>query len=366
MKNSSKIVPFIVGSSIIALSFYYFSSIWLYIILSAIISLIGRPLVHLLSRVKIGKIRINKGISAGISLMLFWTVLFLFLRFFLPLIASEAQELSKVNIVAIEEHFQSNIDSFQQFTEKIAIDKNDVKLKPYLQRKFKSILDLSHMKSFFSNLVGTIGNIFIAIFAISFISFFFLKDEKLLLNGLLTLAPESKVIQIRAMILKIVKLLSRYFTGLILEVSSIIFIVTVGLWIVGIDFSHAIVIGLVAGFLNVVPYVGPLIGMAFGSVIAIATELTEGVPDNLFPIFIGVIAIFLIAQLIDNFILQPLIYSNSVNATPLEIFLVILMAGTVGGISGMILAIPIYTILRVIAKETLSQFKMVEKLTKNI
>ena len=71
-------------------------------------------------------------------------------------------------------------------------------------------------------------------------------------------------------------------------------------------------------------------------------------------------------QLIDNFLFQPLIFSNSVKAHPLEIFLVVLSAGIIWGISGMIVAIPFYTLLRIIAKEFLSEFKVIEQLTKNI
>jgi predicted PurR-regulated permease PerM len=79
-----------------------------------------------------------------------------------------------------------------------------------------------------------------------------------------------------------------------------------------------------------------------------------------------VIGVFAAANLIDNTVLQPLIYSNSVKAHPVEIFLVILIAGSLAGIPGMILAIPTYTMLRVIAKEFLSQFKVVQSLTRNI
>ena len=365
MKWSPKIFSLIVGTLLIGLSFYYFGSIWLYIILSAIISLIARPFTKLLSKVKINKWELPSGLMAGISLLLFWSLLFIFLKTFIPLILQEANVLSNINIDALEEQFQEPLNKIQDLSQKYIIQ-NDINVREILQSKVRSILSLEQVKSLFSSTIGTIGNIFIAIFAISFISFFFIKDNKLIMRGILSISPIEKEQQVKLIVKKIVKLLSRYFTGLIIEVSAIIFLVTIGLWIVGIGFSHAIVIGLIAGFLNVIPYVGPLIGMAFGSVIAIATELTDEIPDNLLFLFIGIIAVFLIAQLIDNFVLQPLIYSNSVNATPLEIFLVILMAGTIGGISGMILAIPIYTIIRVVAKETLSQIKFVDKLTKDI
>ena len=72
---------------------------------------------------------------------------------------------------------------------------------------------------------------------------------------------------------------------------------------------------------------------------------------------------FLVVQLCDNIIFQPVIFSNSVLAHPLEIFLVISVAGTLAGIPGMILAIPLYTLIRVVAKEFLAGFKLVENLT---
>jgi predicted PurR-regulated permease PerM len=71
-------------------------------------------------------------------------------------------------------------------------------------------------------------------------------------------------------------------------------------------------------------------------------------------------------QMTDNFVLQPFIYSNSVKAHPLEIFIIILIAAKLGGITGMIIAIPAYTVIRVVAKEFLNQFKIVQKLTNSM
>ena len=86
----------------------------------------------------------------------------------------------------------------------------------------------------------------------------------------------------------------------------------------------------------------------------------------LLPQLIYMAIVFAITQLIDNIVLQPLIYGNSVHAHPLEIFLVILLAGSMAGIPGMILAIPGYTVLRVILREFFNKYKLVETLTKNL
>ena len=84
------------------------------------------------------------------------------------------------------------------------------------------------------------------------------------------------------------------------------------------------------------------------------------------PLVLKVGVVFLVVQLIDNFVFQPMIYSSSVKAHPLEIFLVILMASSIAGVPGMILAIPTYTILRVVAKEFFNQFPIVQNITKDI
>ncbi len=357
---------FIFGGLLLLASFYYFSNIWVYILVAIVISLIGRSLVNLLTKVKIKTWQMPKGLAAGLTLLLFWMFLYFFLSFFLPLVVHETQALSKIDINAIQVHFAEPINNIQEKLNDFGAVNQDLDAYEMIKEKLKSVLNLGQIRDVLSKLFGMLGDVFIAVFAISFIAFFFLKDDQLLMEFALSFSPKGKENQVRLGLLKIIKLLSRYFIGLIIEVLSIVTLVTLGLWIVGVGFSHAIVIGLVAGFLNVVPYVGPLIGTVFGTIIALATTLTQGVPDNLLWIFVAVLSVFMAAQLIDNFLLQPVIYSNSVNASPLEIFIVILMAGTLWGILGLMIAIPCYTIFRVVAKETSSQVKLIQKITKDI
>jgi len=158
----------------------------------------------------------------------------------------------------------------------------------------------------------------------------------------------------------------RYFVGLFCEVILVGILVTIGLSIVGLPFSTAVVIGLFAGLMNVIPYIGPMIGASFGLIIGIATNLHVDFYTQMLPLLGYMAIVFALVQVIDNVLFQPLIYSNSVNAHPLEIFLVIIMAGSLAGIMGMMLAIPFYTILRVIAKEFFNQYRIVKKLTEGI
>jgi predicted PurR-regulated permease PerM len=141
-------------------------------------------------------------------------------------------------------------------------------------------------------------------------------------------------------------------------------LISIGLMVFGI--KNAIFIGFIGGLMNVIPYLGPIIGASIGAVLGVSGDLGLGLYDNALNTAITVVLVFSVANLIDNFVLQPLIYSKSVNAHPIEIFIVILMAGSLAGIPGMILAVPGYTVLRIVAKEFLSGFKLIDKLTENI
>jgi predicted PurR-regulated permease PerM len=135
---------------------------------------------------------------------------------------------------------------------------------------------------------------------------------------------------------------------------------------VGVGTSHVLIIALFAALINVIPYIGPLIGFVFGITVGVVTHLDLNFYSELLPMLGYMTIVFGVVQLLDNFVVQPMIFSNSVKAHPLEIFLVILAAGMVAGIFGMVVAIPTYTIIRVVAKEFFSQHRFVKKLTENI
>jgi predicted PurR-regulated permease PerM len=151
---------------------------------------------------------------------------------------------------------------------------------------------------------------------------------------------------------------------MLLQVVSVMVISTLGFTIIGMGFSHAVVVGVFAGLINVIPYIGPWIGALFGLVVAVASNLNASFTDVTFPLMVMIVVVVLIVQFIDNMIFQTIIYSKSVVAHPLEIFLVTMIAGSLAGIPGMILGIPAYTVLRVIASEFFSEFKVIQSLTK--
>ena len=193
-----------------------------------------------------------------------------------------------------------------------------------------------------------------------------MKDSRLFKNALLTLIPQGAEKKFSHSLEKINDLLSRYFIGLVIQIFILFFIYTLILLIFGV--SNAVVIAFLCALLNIIPYIGPLIS-AF---LMIVLTMTSGLGQNLdfqSEILIKTIKVmigFIIAQLVDNFFSQPYIFSKSVKSHPLEIFLVISIAGVLFGVIGLIVAVPAYTSIKVILKEFLSDNKIVKSLTKDI
>ncbi|WP_461630445.1 AI-2E family transporter [Labilibaculum euxinus] len=366
MNEKGKYFIVALGLIMLGLLFWYFSNIVTYVLISVVLSFIGRPVVDFLNGLKIKKWQFPSVLSAGITLILLWMVMIMFFRTFIPMIASQAQDLSNIDVNAAVQSLEEPMQKIEAFVVKYSANGETFDLKAVLVKNISSFVKVSDVSDIFGSLVGTLGNTFIALFSISFITFFFLKDSSLFTEGVVVLVPARNEEGVRHVLDSIKKLLMRYFVGLFFEVILVGFMVTIGLTIVGLPFSTAVVIGLFAGIMNVIPYIGPIIGACFGMIIGIATNLDIDFYTGIVPLLGYMALVFATVQVIDNILFQPLIYSNSVNAHPLEIFIVIIMAGSMAGILGMMLAIPSYTIMRVIAKEFFNKYRFVKKLTEKI
>ncbi|ALO14983.1 pheromone autoinducer 2 transporter [Salinivirga cyanobacteriivorans] len=345
---------------------WYLSAIVMYIIISAVLALIGRPLADRLQRLKIKGKTFPSALAAAITLLTIWAVMITFFIVFIPLVIQEGQALSSINVNDVVENLKEPIQKVQNVYNEYTPNDEQRPLKEVASERLKSLLSISNITNVFSAITGALGNIFIALFSISFITFFFLKEKNMLTRFILLIVPTKWDSEALHAMLSIKKLLSRYFIGLVVQISLIFTGVTIGLSIVGIDFNHVMLIALFAALINVIPYIGPILGIIFGLTVGVATHLHLDFYNELMPLLGYMTIAFLIVQLMDNFLFQPLIFSNSVKAHPLEIFLVILTAGTLAGIGGMVLAIPSYTIIRVIAKEFFSKYRFVKKMTEKI
>ncbi len=358
----------IIGLTIVFIGFllWYFSSIVAYIVVAAVLSLIGSPLVELLGKIEVGRFRIPVSIRALFTLIFLWVIFIGFFRIFIPIIASEANELSQIDVDTILESLEKPLMQVEDIYEEFNLGgESEQTFQEYLRERISGFLSFSFVSGLFGSVAGILGDIFVAIFSISFIAFFLLKEQNLISEAIVLLSPQKHEKNIRHALKSIKHLLSRYIIGILLQISGILILDTIGLSIVGLDFKKALLMALTAAILNVVPYLGPLIGTTLGILLGIAFNINMDF-NSLLILTGSMLAVFLIVQVIDNILFQPLIFSNSVNAHPLEIFLVIMIAASIGGVIGMVIAIPTYTIIRVFAKEFFYNFRVVKKLTEKI
>ena len=358
----------ILGGILIGLLVIYlvwrFSDIITYLIIAIVLSLIGRPLVKRFNTMRIGRFHIPNAMSALLALLVIILIVLSFVGIFVPLIASQARLVSDINFDLLGSSMQKPIAEMEVFLRQYNILSRDETIRQLLAQQIESILSFASFSQTLASIVGVTGSLFIAVFAILFLTFFFMKDPYLLDGMVEILTPVNYQNEVQSVLKQSKRLLSRYFIGLMIELTTMVTLLSLGLTLFGVE--NALLIGFFGGLMNVIPYLGPIIGAVVGVILTIFTALSTGMISDLFSLILIVVGVFFVSNLIDNVVLQPLIYSNSVKAHPVEIFLVILIAGSIAGITGMILAVPTYTILRVIAKEFLSQIKVVQQLTKNI
>ena len=349
---------------IVAVLCWYFRSVLVYIIAAFVVSLIGRPVMRRLRRVRI------KGRPAPDWLLSILTIVFIMLV--LGLIITQAVPVV-VRIVKDAAIFNNRglsgaapLEAFNQWLiglfPSLGPDFNAVGL---LINKMREALNVSNVTSILGSVASAVSGTAIGIFSVVFISFFFIKDEFLFGRIVGALVPDRIEPSVGKTIHEIDFLLSRYFVGLTIEVLGVALVDFLGLWAIArLPFTYAVGIAFIAGILNVIPYVGPLIGEIIGVVLGVIIKYGTGagLDVNLWIFALIVFAVMMGAQLIDNFIYQPLIYSTSIKASPLEIFIVLLVAGHVGGMLGMLVAIPAYTVIRVIASRFFYHLKPVRRL----
>ena len=343
---------------------WYFFDILIFIIVAGVISLIGHPLVDLLARIRVGKFQMPSWISALITLIALIGFLVGFVLIFVPMITRQAEIISRIDIDEVVKYFAGVIDKYQGILMSYEIIQTDQSLQGILEKQINGLINATDVSLIFEKLISATPTVFLGLFSVLFLSFFFLRDRQLLRSGILLFTPDRFQEEVKNVLHKTKVMLSRYLIGLITELLTMMILLSVGLKIVGVE--NAVFIGFLGGLMHIIPYLGPIIGAVMGVVLGISGDLGMGMYDTALNTAFWVVVIFSAVTVFDNIVLQPLIYSKSVNAHPIEIFIVILMAGSLAGIPGMMLAIPGYTVLRIVAKEFLSGFKLIDKLTENI
>ncbi len=365
MKSISRYVALVFSFLVIGLIFYYFSDIVAFVLIAWVLSLIGQPMMAFFQRrLRIGQFKAGPSFCAIVSILVFFVVFGMLIWMFVPLVVEQAGNLAGVDYASITAALQEPLSELNQKLAEWGIVESGSIAELQLEESLKGWFKPAKIGTFFSSLLGIAGKLLFAIVSVVFITFFFLKDQGLFINFLVALSPTRYELEVRNGLETITNLLTRYFGGMLLQISLITLFVSVVLSLLGV--KNALLIGFFAAVINVIPYLGPLIGAAFGIFITISSNLDLDFYSQMLPLLIKILCVFAVVQLLDNFLFHPFIFSKSVMAHPLEIFIVVLIGAKLNGITGMILAIPAYTVLRVIAGVFLSEFKIVQKLTERM
>ena len=331
-------------------------SVLIYIIIAAIIALIAKPMILFLRK----KLKFPNTIAVVSTMVLFVSLIIGITGMFIPLVIEQGESLSLLKTKGLEENIGNLITQANEYFTSKNIDILSELQGADVFASLKSIPNL------LNSIVGALGSFSVGLFSVLFISFFFMKDSKMFKSALLTLMPKGTEDRFSHSLEKINDLLSRYFIGLVIQITILFVIYTIILLVIGV--SNAVVIAFLCALLNIIPYVGPLIS-AF---LMIVLTMTSGLGQDLdfqaeiLPKTVYVMIGFIIAQVVDNFASQPIIFSKTTKSHPLEIFLIIIIGGLLAGPLGMIIAVPSYTVLKVILKEFISDNKIVSSLTKDI
>jgi len=351
-----KALVIIAGVLLLLFFLYKIQSVLAYIAIAGVTSLIGRPIVRFF---KI-KLKFKNTIAVAITMVILIGLLLGLVFMFIPLIIEQGQNLSLLNI----NELQIKIELlYYQISEYFLINTIDIE-QSIKDSNLISKLNYAAVPEFLNSVISGFGSFSIGLFSVLFITFFLLKDSQLFEQGVLVFTPDDKETRLKKSFETIKGLLSRYFLGLILQVFILFVIYTIVLLIFGIN--NAVVIAFLCALLNLIPYVGALISAILMITLTMSSNLGASFSEVILPKTCYVMIGFIIAQLIDNFGSQPIIFSKSVKSHPLEIFLIIIISGLLFGVIGMVVAVPAYTAIKVILKEFLSENKVVKQLTKEL
>ena len=365
-RSIDRLARYIIIAAVIAIVAWLchtFSNVLIYIIAAFVVSLIGRPLMQLLRKIRFKGKSAPDWLLSIVTIVVILGILLFVVTQVIPVVARIVRDASVLNSSSLEGNPLDRVnDWIVSLFPGLGPDFDVIGL---LVGKLKEVPNLANVKTVISSVTSIVSGIAVGLFSIVFIAFFFIRDEKLFRKIVVSLVPDRLEESVGKAIADIERLLSRYFVGLLIEMFGVALIDFLGLWLVArLGVNYAAGIAFIAGILNIIPYVGPLLGEILGVVLAVILKYGTGIglDVNIWVFALIVLAIMLAAQLVDNFIYQPVIYSTSIKASPLEIFIVILLVGHIGGVMGMLVAIPGYTVVRVIASRFFYHLKPVKKL----
>jgi predicted PurR-regulated permease PerM len=351
----------IIGLMAIVLFAFVFFKIVIYVAISLVLFLIGYPITYSLEKIKIGGKKIPDSIAALVTIFFILGVVVGLFLLIVPPLANEINFLYELNFYEVMHNLLEQFPFIKSIVLQFGTEDD---LQKSVTNQMTQFMTANNVGLILNNLFSYFGIISGGTLCVLFITFFLLKDENIVKESLLVIAPLGKEDALGEVLRTSKKMLSKYFAGLFFDMLVVGVAVMITLTLLGI--KNALVIAFCAAILNVIPYVGSVITMIVAITLGVSSCISIGHYELIGPTVYQIFFALLSINLIDGFIIQPYIFSNSVKAHPLEIFIVTLMAATLGGIFGMIIALPTYTLIRIVAKEFLTHLKFFKKISEKI
>jgi len=298
---------------------YYLKDILLIIFISVLLALIMNPAVNQMQEKKI-----PRTIGASLLFLLAFLVVGIIIYLVVPPLTKDITSLT-TNLPShmYEIGFNNNIDyGFSEPVQNIALETS---------KSLKAVAS-----NIFSGVLAILGGLLSAILIIV-ISFYLLIEKNGTEKFVQTLFPINSRPQVLRIVQKIETNLGRWFMGQIFLGFIVGFTSFLGLTIIGVP--YALVLGIIAGTLELVPYIGPILSSVPALIIAFTVS----------PVLAGLtFVLYFIIQQAENYILVPKVMQKSVGLHPVIIIVAMLIGGQIAGVMGMILAIPVTTIITII------------------
>lgn len=323
---------------------WYFAGIVLYLAVGGILAYLLRPLVERLQTLGLGRVA---------AILLSFVVLLggvaIIVTSVVPFVTRQVQDLSQLITVDTAAYVANLVQSHVQPMVPLEPGLLENNVRQLAQSLLQGdLVEGRQVAQTVSSVVAVFTNIVYAVVIVPFVSFFLLKDELKIRRSVLSLVP-NRYFEVTLSILATVEAnVGRYFRALLVQGTAVAAIASGLLWIVGV--RGAIAIGIFTGLANTIPYFGPFLGFLAGALVGIAqTGDVSLVP--------GVALAMALTQLADNVMLQPLIFSRAAQTHPLVILFVVLVGAQLGGLVGMLAAIPVTTTIRVVVEQLLWSFR---------
>ncbi len=350
------LVFFMVLAVLLGVLIWYFSNIFFYITISLVLATILRPLTNQVLRIQILGGHPPRFLAILFSFLVVLLIISSFVILFIPLISDQVEVISNLNFDKVFDGVLNPLKGLENFliANELVHEQPGFIVNGIKSSSFELITNINFTQVI-NDLISFTGSFFVTILAVTFITFFLLYEKGILRRQLISVIPNQYFEVFIAALYKVERLLSNYLLGLLFQMTAIFSIASLGLSILGIN--YALTIAIFAAVANLIPYLGPILGAVFGIIVGISTSGSFALTNETIFLILKVASVFAVVQATDNLVLQPLIFSKSVKAHPLEIFVIIFVGAAIAQIPGMIAAIPAYTVLKVSITEAYAGFR---------